>query len=200
MTLLSALRRLPCHRGALALLATLVLLAVAPIEVGAQAVPPGTGHVPPPHIAMRVEYADRQAMVEGTGDGAAIEVPAGAAVRLTLTVDSDVSIYDRPFVILREQDGPGIARSFTPVTTVTYDLPLEGRGDHVTLVGEMGLFVREAQGVTAAVTRPLTIRFTKPPPVLGGVPREARAGLAAVLVATLTGATWAMARRRGRLV
>ena len=170
MTLLSALRRLPCHRGALALLATLVLLAVAPIEVGAQAVPPGTGHVPPPHIAMRVEYADRQAMVEGTGDGAAIEVPAGAAVRLTLTVDSDVSIYDRPFVILREQDGPGIARSFTPVTTVTYDLPLEGRGDHVTLVGEMGLFVREAQGVTAAVTRPLTIRFTKPPPVLGGVP------------------------------
>ncbi|RLT43602.1 MAG: hypothetical protein DWI58_03600 [Chloroflexi bacterium] len=207
MTLLSTLRHDPHRRGAralLPLLATLALVALAPIEAGAQAVPPGTGHVPPPHIAMRVEYADRQATVEGTGDGAAIEVPAGAAVRLTLTVDSDVSIYDRPWVLIRQQDGPGIARSFTPTTTVTVDLPLEGRGDRVTLVGEMRLFVREAQGVTAATTRPLTIRFTQPSPlprnVLGGVPAEARAGLAAVLVAAVTGGTWAAARRRGSLV
>ena len=181
----------------LALLATLALLALVPLDARAQEVPPGTGHVPPPHIAMRVEYADRQATVEGAGDGATIEVPAGAAVRLTLTVDFDVSIYDRPWVLIRQQDGPGIARSFTPTTTVTYDLPLKGRGDRVTLVGEMRLFVREAQGVTAATTRPLTIRFKTPPPVLGGVPVEARAGLAAVLVAAVTGGTWAVARRRG---
>lgn len=202
MTLLSDFRDQAHPRNAralLALLATLLVAALAPIEARAQAVPPGTGHVPPPHIAMRVEYADRQATVEGTGDGAAIEVPAGAAVRLTLTVDSDVSIYDRPWVLIRQQDGPGIARSFTPTTTVTFDLPLEGRGDRVTLVGEMRLFVREAQGVTAATTRPLTIRFTKPPRVLASVPIEVRAGLAAVLVAAVTAGTWAVARRRGSL-
>ena len=184
--------------GALVLLfACTLLLALAPIEARAQAVPPGTGHVPPPHIALTVEYPGGRAIVESSGAGATVQVPAGAAVRLTLTVDSDVSIYDRPFVILREQDGPGVARSFTPVTTVTYDLPLDGRGDRLTLVGEMRLFVREAQGVTAAVTPPVTLAFTRPPRPLAGLPAEARAGLAIALVAALTALTWGVARRRG---
>jgi len=177
-------------------LATL-LLALAPLDARAQGVPPGTGHVPPPHIALTVEYAGGRATVENTGAGATVQVPAGAAVRLTLTVDSDVAIYDRPFVILREQDGPGIARSFTPVTTVTYDLPPGGRGDRLTLVGEMRLFVREAQGVTAATTQPLTLEFARGPALLAGASDGARGALAAGLVAALTALTWAVARRRG---
>ncbi|MGE3855508.1 MAG: hypothetical protein AB7G21_00975 [Dehalococcoidia bacterium] len=181
------------------LLALALLLALVPIEARAQAVPPGQGQVPPPHIVLTVEYPGGRTTVEGTGEGASIAVPPDAPVRLTLDVDSDVSIYDRPFVILREQDGPGIARSFTPVTTVTYDLPVEGRHSRLTLVGEMRLFVRDAQGVTAVKTIPLTLRFTPGPRVLAGTSTGVRTAVAAGLVVALAGATWALARRRGAL-
>lgn len=176
-----------------------LLLALAPLEVRAQAVPPGQGQVPPPHIALTVEWPGGRTTVEGTGEAASIAVPPDAPVRLTLVVDSDVAIYDRPFVILRKQDGPGIARSFTPSTTVTYDLPIEGRNSRMTLVGEMRLFVREAQGVTAVKTQPLTLRFTRGPQMLRGASEGVRAAVGAGLVVALAGATWALARRRGGL-